>query len=72
MFLQTNIEVMLEDVVEALNNKNPSVKSETALFLARSFTKTSPTVLNKKVLKALSTALIKNINEPGKELSESV
>lgn len=57
---------MLEDVLEALNNKNPSVKLETASFLARSFTKTVPTALNKKLLKALSGALIKNLNEPGK------
>lgn len=56
---------MLEDVLEALNNKNPSVKMETGLFLARAFTKTPPTALNKKLLKALSGALIKNLNEPG-------
>uniref|UniRef100_A0A1Y1JZU4 TOG domain-containing protein n=2 Tax=Photinus pyralis TaxID=7054 RepID=A0A1Y1JZU4_PHOPY len=58
------VEVILEDVVEALNSKNPSVKAETASFLSRAFAKTSPTSLNKKLLKTYSAALIKNINEP--------
>ncbi|KAK5643087.1 hypothetical protein RI129_006932 [Pyrocoelia pectoralis] len=58
------IEVILEDVLEALNNKNPSVKAETAAFLSRAFAKTPPSSLNKKLLKAYSAALIKNINEP--------
>lgn len=53
-------------MLEALNNKNPSVKSETALFLSRSFTKTLPTLLNKKLLKALTGGLLKIVNEPGK------
>uniref|UniRef100_A0A1Y1K5P3 TOG domain-containing protein n=1 Tax=Photinus pyralis TaxID=7054 RepID=A0A1Y1K5P3_PHOPY len=60
------VEVILEDVVEALNSKNPSVKAETASFLSRAFAKTSPTSLNKKLLKTYSAALIKNINEPGR------
>lgn len=58
---------ILEDVLEALSNKNPSVKSETALFLARAFTKTSNASVNKKLLKALTASLIKTINESGKE-----
>lgn len=56
----------MEDVLEALNNKNPAVKAETASFLTRSFSKTQPTALNKKLLKAYTAALIKNANEPGK------
>lgn len=57
--------------MEALNNKNPSVRSETQLFLARAFTKTLPNVLNKKLLKALTTALTKNINESDPIVRES-
>ncbi|KAF5285627.1 hypothetical protein FQR65_LT13108 [Abscondita terminalis] len=64
VYQSVTIESILEDVLEALNNKNPSVKSETALFLARAFTKTPPASLNKKLLKAYTAALIKNINEP--------
>lgn len=62
------METFLEDVLEALNNKNPSVKCETSLFLARAFTKTSPASVNKKLLKAITTALIKTINESGKKI----
>lgn len=71
-YFQTTLEAILEDVLEALNNKNPSVKMETASFLARSFTKTLPTALNKKLLKAITTVLIKNINEPGKSIKCNV
>lgn len=42
------------------------MKSETALFLARAFTKTVPTTINKKILKAMTIALTKTINESGK------
>lgn len=64
-FKQTNFEAILEDVLEALNNKNPTVKSEVSLFVARAFTKTQPTSINKKLLKAITGALTKNINESG-------
>lgn len=63
MYPSTNLEAIQEDVFAALANKNPSVKSETALFLARSLTKTIPTILNKKLLKAYVTALLKTLNE---------
>lgn len=55
----------MEDVLEALNNKNPSVKAETASFLTRTFSKCQPTALNKKILKAYTTALLKTLNESG-------
>jgi cytoskeleton-associated protein 5 len=48
-----------------LDNKNPSVKAETAAFLARCFAKCNATVLNKKLLKSYCPALIKTLNEPG-------
>lgn len=63
--IQTNVENIQEDVLAALDNKNPSVKAETAAFLARCFTKCTPIVLNKKLLKGYSAALIKALNEPG-------
>uniref|UniRef100_A0A1B0CAC3 Putative microtubule-associated protein n=1 Tax=Lutzomyia longipalpis TaxID=7200 RepID=A0A1B0CAC3_LUTLO len=63
IYPSTNLDAIQEDILEALNNKNPSVKSETASFLARAFTKTLPTVLNKKLLKAYLTALLKTLNE---------
>lgn len=64
IYPSTNLEAIQEDVIEALNNKNPSVKAETISFLTRAFCKTLPTVLNKKLLKTYITALLKTLNEP--------
>lgn len=71
VYLTTNLEAILEDVLEALNNKNPSVKIETSLFLSRAFTKTLPTTVNKKLLKAITAPLTKNINEPDQNVREA-
>ncbi|EEZ99362.1 protein mini spindles [Tribolium castaneum] len=71
IYLTTSLEAILEDVIEALGNKNPSVKAETSYFLARAFTKTQPSVINKKMLKALSTPLLKNINESDPTVRDS-
>jgi len=59
----TSLEAIQEDVIASLENKNPAVKAETASFLARCFTKCTPTILNKKLLKALTSALLKTLNE---------
>ncbi|XP_040171324.1 protein mini spindles isoform X5 [Anopheles arabiensis] len=64
IYPSTTMEAILEDVLEALGNKNPSVKMETASFLARSLTKTLPAALTKKILKPLIAALLKTLNEP--------
>ncbi|XP_065159394.1 protein mini spindles isoform X2 [Atheta coriaria] len=64
IYLSANLENILEDIIEALGNKNPSVKTETSLFLARAFTRTVPAVVNKKILKAITGALLKLMNEP--------
>lgn len=63
IYPSTTFEAILEDIIEALNNKNPSIKAETASFLARSFARTQPALINKKLIKALSTALLKTLNE---------
>lgn len=63
MYPSTNLEAIQEDIFAALANKNPAVKTETAMFLSRSLTKTVPTILNKKLLKAYVTALLKTLNE---------
>lgn len=63
IYPSTNLEAIQEDVFAALTNKNPAVKAETAMFLARCFTKTIPTIFNKKLLKAYVTALLKTLNE---------
>lgn len=63
IYAHWTFEPMLEDLLEALNNKNPSVKSETTQFLARSFAKTQPAVFTKKLLKPLTLALLKTLSE---------
>lgn len=59
----TTLEAIQEDLLASLDNKNPAVKAETASFLARCFTKCTPTILNKKLLKTFTTALLKTLNE---------
>ncbi|CAG0897270.1 unnamed protein product, partial [Cyprideis torosa] len=59
-----SLDQMQEDLLQALENKNPSIKAETASFLARIFATRSPTTYNKKVIKAYATALVSTANEP--------
>lgn len=59
------LESIHEDILTAIDNKNPSVKAESVSFLARCFTKCTTTTLNKKYLKIFTTALIKTLNESG-------
>ncbi|KAI2800151.1 hypothetical protein BLOT_014064, partial [Blomia tropicalis] len=71
VYVSTNLEAIHEDLVEALNNKNPSIRSETALFLARSFSKTNPALVNKKLLKTLVTSLLKTLGDSDPTVRES-
>ncbi|KRF99998.1 uncharacterized protein Dwil_GK13258, isoform D [Drosophila willistoni] len=71
IYPSTTLEAQQECIVEALANKNPSVKSETALFLARAFCRTQPTSLNKKLIKLLITSLIKTLNESDPTVRDS-
>lgn len=59
IFSQTNLEAISEDVVAALDNKNPQIKTETASFLSRCFSKCTTATLPKKMLKMFCTALLK-------------
>lgn len=63
IYVSTTLEAIQEDVLAALDNKNPSVKAETASFLARCFTKCTPVILNKKLLKAFCAVLLKTLSE---------
>lgn len=71
IYASTSLEAQQESIVESLANKNPSVKSETALFIARALTRTQPTALNKKLLKLLTTSLVKTLNEPDPTVRDS-
>ncbi|XP_054161485.1 protein mini spindles-like [Oppia nitens] len=63
IIVATTIEAIIEDITNALVNKNPQIKSETSLFLVRTFAKTHPNVLNKKLLKTLTTSLITTLSD---------
>lgn len=71
IYPSTTLEAQQESIVEALSNKNPSVKSETALFLARALSRTQPTALNKKLTKLIVTTLIKTLNESDPTVRDS-
>ncbi|XP_037707333.1 protein mini spindles isoform X5 [Drosophila subpulchrella] len=71
IYTSTSLEAQQESIVESLANKNPSVKSETALFLARALTRTQPAALNKKLLKLVTTSLVKTLNEPDPTVRDS-
>ncbi|XP_076471814.1 cytoskeleton-associated protein 5-like isoform X2 [Babylonia areolata] len=58
-----SLEALLEDLVGALDNKNPNIKAETALFLGRCFTRCTQATLPKKMLKAFCTAFLKTISD---------
>lgn len=59
------LESIHENILTAIDSKNPSVKAESILFLSRCFTKCTPTILNKKLLKVFTTTLIKTLNGSG-------
>ena len=55
---QTSFSSMEEDILAALGDKNPSVKAETALFLARSFQQCTQALMPKPLLKSYCPPLI--------------
>ncbi|XP_045453489.1 protein mini spindles [Melitaea cinxia] len=55
----TNLEAIMEDMLAAFENKNPSIKAESALFLARALCHTQPAAFNKKLIKAYVAGLLK-------------
>uniref|UniRef100_A0A2A4JNE8 TOG domain-containing protein n=1 Tax=Heliothis virescens TaxID=7102 RepID=A0A2A4JNE8_HELVI len=55
----TNLEAIMEDMLAAFDNKNPSIKAESSLFLARALCHTQPTAFGKKLVKAYVGGLLK-------------
>ncbi|XP_073954765.1 protein mini spindles-like [Choristoneura fumiferana] len=48
IYPSTNLEAIMEDMLAAFDNKNPSIKAESAVFLARALCVTQPAAFNKK------------------------
>ncbi|XP_005107466.1 cytoskeleton-associated protein 5 [Aplysia californica] len=70
-FQATNLEAIMEEVTAALDNKNPSIKAETALFLSRCFARCTQSSLPKKMLKAYCAPLLKTVNESDPAVREA-
>lgn len=63
-FFQTTLERVSEDVLAVMDNKNPSIKQQASLFLARSFRHCTPATLPKNLLKQFCVALLKVTKSP--------
>lgn len=59
LLLKTTLQHLSEDILAVMDNKNPSIKQQASLFLARSFKHQTQATLPKSVLKPLCAALIK-------------
>jgi cytoskeleton-associated protein 5 len=67
----TTLEAVSEACIAGLDHKTPSVKAETAAFIARCFAKCTPVTLPKKLLKLFVTALLKTVNDTAGEVREA-
>ncbi|PIK41381.1 putative cytoskeleton-associated protein 5 [Apostichopus japonicus] len=70
-FPATNFTNIMEDVLAALDSKNPSIKAETCLFLARSFRISSASSLPKSVLKPLGSSLVQKLSDTTPDVREA-
>ncbi|KAM8940030.1 cytoskeleton-associated protein 5 isoform 2-T2 [Pelodytes ibericus] len=71
IFLTTTLQNISEDILGVMDNKNPSIKQQTSLFLARSFRHCTPTTLPKAMLKPFCAALLKHINDSAPEVRDA-
>ncbi|KAI4893382.1 hypothetical protein NFI96_022503 [Prochilodus magdalenae] len=71
VFLTTTLQNISEDVLAVMDNKNPSIKQQASLFLARSFRHCTPATLPKSVLKPLCAAFLKQVNDSAPEVRDA-
>uniref|UniRef100_A0A8C2X2J8 Cytoskeleton associated protein 5 n=1 Tax=Cyclopterus lumpus TaxID=8103 RepID=A0A8C2X2J8_CYCLU len=71
IFLTTTLQNLSEDILGVMDNKNPSIKQQVSLFLARSFRHCTQATLPKSVLKPLCAALIKQVNDSAPEVRDA-
>ncbi|KAM6980607.1 cytoskeleton-associated protein 5-like [Aplochiton taeniatus] len=71
VFLTTTLQNLSEDVLAVMDNKNPSIKQQASLFLARSIRVCSPSTLPKSLLKPLCAALLKHVNDSSPEVRDA-
>ncbi|XP_062276315.1 cytoskeleton-associated protein 5 isoform X3 [Scomber scombrus] len=71
IFLTTTLQNLSEDILGVMDNKNPSIKQQASLFLARSIRHCTQATLPKSVLKPLCAALIKQVNDSAPEVRDA-
>ncbi|XP_060130408.1 cytoskeleton-associated protein 5 isoform X2 [Zootoca vivipara] len=71
IFLTTTLQNLSEDILAVMDNKNPTIKQQTSLFIARSFRHCNSTVLSKSMLKPFCAALLKHINDSAPEVRDA-
>ncbi|XP_067291849.1 cytoskeleton-associated protein 5 isoform X3 [Pseudorasbora parva] len=71
VFLTTTLQNISEDVLGVMDNKNPSIKQQASLFLARSFCRCTPSTLPKSVLKPFCAAFLKQVNDSAPEVRDA-
>ncbi|XP_061677746.1 cytoskeleton-associated protein 5 isoform X2 [Syngnathoides biaculeatus] len=71
IFLTTTLQNLSEDILAVMDNKNPSIKQQASLFLARSFRHCTQATLPKSVLKPFCAALVKQVNDSAPEVRDA-
>ncbi|CAL8404824.1 unnamed protein product [Boreogadus saida] len=71
VFLTTTLQSMSEDVLAVMDNKNPAIKQQASLFLARSVRLSAPASLPKTLVKPLCVALLKQVNDSAPEVRDA-
>ncbi|KAK2506703.1 hypothetical protein MC885_015903, partial [Smutsia gigantea] len=67
----TTLQNISEDVLAVMDNKNPTIKQQTSLFIARSFRHCTASTLPKSLLKPFCAALLKHINDSAPEVRDA-
>ncbi|XP_034031603.1 cytoskeleton-associated protein 5 isoform X2 [Thalassophryne amazonica] len=71
IFLTTTLQNLSEDILAVMDNKNPSIKQQASLFLARAFRHCTQATLPKSILKPLCAALTKQVNDSSPEVRDA-
>ncbi|KAJ6667187.1 hypothetical protein lerEdw1_017165 [Lerista edwardsae] len=71
IFLTTTLQNLSEDILAVMDNKNPTIKQQTSLFIARSFRHCTPNTLSKSMLKPFCAALLKHVNDSAPEVRDA-
>ncbi|KAM3869850.1 cytoskeleton-associated protein 5 isoform 3-T3 [Diretmus argenteus] len=71
IFLTTTLQNLSEDILSVMDNKNPSIKQQASLFLARAFRHCTQATLPKSMLKPFCAAFLKQVNDSAPEVRDA-